>query len=103
MCGFLNFSQSECIISPDNRVEFLISKNAKFVNCFVMNSHLTFGFNDSRKKDFLNDFVCRNQIKLGTLKPLNEEKCEDTKAVIRSRKNRRTDNIMTKSVKILKG
>ena len=29
--------------------------------------------------------------------------CEDTKGVIRSRKNRRTDNTMTKSVKILKG
>ena len=79
-----------------------MSKNAKFVNCYVMNSHLIFGFNGSRRKDFLNAFVCRNQIKLGTLKPLNEEKCEDTKAVIRS-VNRRTDNIMTKSVKILKG
>ena len=36
----------------------------------------------------MNDFVCRNQIKLGTLKPLNEEKCEDTKGVIRSRKSK---------------
>ena len=77
------------------------------------------------RKIFLNDFVCRNQIKLAIQKPLNEEKCEDTKAVIRSRKskdrqhnhqkcedtkgiirsrkNLRTDNTMTKSVRILKG
>ena len=32
----------------------------------------------------------------------NDQKCEDTKCVIRSRKSKDTDNIMTKSVKILK-